>query len=719
MIDFGAVDLHNKYITFGDSSVVGYLDGFRGLTVAFRMKVKAAVGSTSYIIGKLDLAGLLGWGIYLDVAERPIFIYRSRIGFAWRSHICTTALTVGNWYSLVFNWLGDQYGFWYLNGSFVNTTNSGAAGRDIVEPALTTDLHVGGAGGLFANGAAMEMDNVIIIPNLRLRNAGTGDFAQDYHAGHIRPWALQDRWQRSRDSDPGILGPWFWWTGEYVPGYNVVKHAKGGHEPGATPAGVPVAIKDHCNSPPWIFLDLGGAPSMSAGAKPTETMIGKMPTKLYSEVAGRNRTYMGLKLELPEDNDLGFSMAALPTGEQEYAIKVKNWSPISRNVSDKDYRLTPVEMSIVVADPRRTLSKLLTGKLDGRTSGSPAEIRLISPHVDPTSWMTVYKGELRRWQPRGNLPEITLYLGPNDKPLRGRNRLGYITRDLYPDLPEDQPVPMQMIYGTFDSLVGGGLISCPKVQKNGKLYFASVGMVTPLQAYQASAMLDPRSEYKIVRCKEREGRWFTEINPISDVGEDEITIDVEGAAPNVNEQFEGYPFTNFWEDWKYGVPITNPAEQLLHFLANFIYGSYEGDSWLLPSADMPIDVGSFIAAASWFRVRGMKGRAIVHGDETGYQLVNRWARQWRVPVFWNIAGKISIKVDDFAVVRSSQTDVIDREHGVSNLVTVLKDDALADEVLFRHNYDWINEEFDDETRAKDLSRDYGIRKDSDNDWSAV
>lgn len=725
MIDFGAANDHNKYITFGDSSVIGYTDGFCGLLFAARVKLKSAAGTWGYLVGKQGAAS--GWGIRfnLGVGTQPEFYYNFNIVPTWRTHTCTTALIVGDWYSVVFSWRGDRYGYWYLNGAYVNTTDSGIPDREAINPLPANDFHVCGAGGFVNRGAAVEMDNVILNPGLSMKQAGIAAFAEDYHAGYIRPELVQDRPQRSRASDPGVLGPWFWWTGEYTPGYNTVKHKWGGHEPGATPAGAPADIVDHCNSPPWIFLDLGGAHSMSAGAKPAETKTGKMPTKLYVEVAARNRTYLGLKLELPDDIDMGFASAALPTSEQEYELKVLNWSPISRNVSDKDYRLTPVETSIVVADRGRVLSKLLAGKLDGRAEGSPATIKLMSPRriVDPASWMTVYEGELRRWQPRGNLPEITLYLGPNDKPMRDRSNLGKISRDLYPSVPTDiEGQEMQMIYGTFDSLIGGGPISCPKVARDGKRHLVSAGMVTPLQVYQAGTMLDPQSgatEYQIVRCQERGGRWFTEISPVADAGSDEITVDMEGAAPSINDQYEGYPYSDFLEDWRHNVPITNPAEQLLHFLVNFVFGFYEQGSWLMPSITMPIDFESFIVAASWFKMRGMKGRAVIYGNETGYQLINRWARQWKIPVFWNIAGKIAVRPDDFAVVRGPQTNLIDREHGLSNLATMLKDDALADEVLIRHNYDWINNEFDDETRAKDLSRDYGIRKDFNQDWSAV
>lgn len=722
MIDFGAANDHNKHIRFLAASI-GYLDRFWGVTIAVRLKLKSSAGTWGYVVGKQTAFN--GWAIRFDFVNygtKPEFFYRSVVG-VWRWHRCTTALNLNEWYTLVFCWRGDAYGFWFIDGDLANQTNSGAPGDEIVAYALTTDFHICGQGG--ANlGAAVEMDNVIIIPGLRMRSTGTGYFAKDYHAGSIRPWALQNRWLRNRDADPGILGPWFWWSGEYVPGRNIVTHSKGGDEPGATPVGVPVTTKDYCDKPPWVFLDICGSPgpsSASSGATPPEeAKVGKMPAKMYAEVTERNRTFLGLKLDLPDDNDLGFSMAALPTGEREYAIKVKSWSSITRGISDKDYRLTPVETQVVVADPGRVLSKLFTGKLDGRVTGSPAEIRLVSPHVDPDSWMTVYEGELRRWQPRGNLPEITLYLGPNDKPLRSRNRLGFITRDIYPQVPGDvEGQPLQMIYGTFDSIIGGGPISCPKVQANGLRYEASVGMVTPLGAYVAGVMYDPRSGYKIERCNERGGRWFTEIVPVSDAGSSEITIDVEGAAPNVNSHEFDFPYTNWPEDWQYERPITNPAEQILHFLANFIYGFYEKDQWLAPATDMPIDVESFIDAASWFRVRGVKGRTMVYGNETGYQFINRWASKWRIPAFWNSEGKIAVRPDRFDVVRGAQTNLIDREHGVTNLVTINKDDALADEILVRHNYDWINEEYDDETRAKDLSRDYGITKDIDQDWSAV
>ena len=460
---------------------------------------------------------------------------------------------------------------------------------------------------------------------------------------------------------------------------------------------------------------------MQTGAKPVkEPKVGKLPAAMYTEITNRNRTHFGLKLELPDSNDLGFAKSALPTSEQEYALKLGSWSAITRKISDKDYRLTPVMTSVVVLDPQRTLSRLLTGKLDGRAEGSPAIIRLVSPHVDPSDWVTVYDGELRNWNPRGNLPEITLRLGPNDKPLRGRNRLGNFTRDLFPTIPGDiEGQPLQMIYGTFDSLVGGGMIVCPKIQRDGKRYLLSVGMVTPLQAYKAGVMYDPRSEYDIVRCEERGGRWFTEINPDSDAGSDEVTVDVEGPAPEINSYYKGVPYrayTDFY--WRYNVPITNPAEQLLHFLANFVFDLYEKGPWLLPDSTV-IDVESFIDAASWFKVRGIKGRTTVYGNETGYQFINRWSRKWRMPVFWDSTSRLAVKPNDFAVVRNTQTDLIDRKHGVTDLVTILDDSALKDEVLIRHGYDWVNNEFDDETRAKDLILGYGDTLDLDQDWSTV
>lgn len=729
MIDFGSSNDHNKYINFGNSSVVGYLDAFWGVTILVRLKLKSAAGTWGYVFGKSNLTPApQGWALRFDLVNygtAPEFVFQNRVGYTPVYHRCSTALTVGEWYTLAFSWRGDQYGFWALNGSYVNTTSSGAAQDDLVNPAPPLDFHIGGAGGfLTSHGAAVEMDNVIIIPNLRLRQAGLMRIAADFHAGYLEPWAIQDRWLRSRDADPGILGPWFWWTGEYTPGYNVVKHSKGGHEAGSTPAGTPTAVKDTCNNPPWIFLDLGGAPSMSAGARPAVSKTGRLPTAMYAEVTGRNRVFLGLQLDLPDSHNLGFASAALPTSEREYELKVKQWSPIARERSDSEGCLTPVETSVVVADPGRALSKLLTGALDGRAEGSPARIRLVSPHVDPSGWVTVYEGELRRWSPRGNLPEITLYLGPNDKPLRGKNNLGYLTKDLWPKVPPtDELQPTPMIYGAFDSLVGGGYISCPKVSTAGDRYLVSVGMVTPFAAYQAGTMLDPRTsggEYQIARCVERGGRWFTEIWLDADAGTEAITADVEGAAWDVNDTFTGRPYGEaLQEDWRYNTPISNPAEQLLHALVNFVFGAYKKGPWLSPSGDTPIDVPSFIEAASWFRKRNIKGRTVVYGNETGYQLINRWVQQWRIPAFWNGKGKLALKPDAFAVVRGGQSRLIDREHGISNLVTAPDDSGLADEILLRHGYDWINEEFKEETRAKDLARSHSIRVDIDQDWSAA
>lgn len=70
-------------------------------------------------------------------------------------------------------------------------------------------------------------------------------------------------------------------------------------------------------------------------------------------------------------------------------------------------------------------------------------------------------------------------------------------------------------------------------------------------------------------------------------------------------------------------------------------------------------------------------------------------------------------------MRGSQTHLIDREHGLTDLVRDPRDDALADEIRIRHDYDWIDKKFDEDTRAKDLSRGYSIRDTIENDWSTV
>lgn len=725
MIDFGGANDHNKYIQFANT-VVGYMVGFSGLVWAARVKLKTDVGTWGYLLGRTN--DFQGWAIRFDLVghgRAPEFTYEDGGGLGTsRFHRCTTQLVLNDWYSLVFIWFGTNVGRWYLNGVFINATDSGSTGSENnIWQDLASDLHICGAGGFANRGAAVEMDNIVAYPGLRLDADLSDRFAADYHAGSLAAQYVPPRLQSSRDRDPGVACPLFWWTGDYTPGGNIVKHNQGGQEAGATPGGAPTAIADECDSPSWCFLDLQSLESRSApplGLTAAEESVGEMPGEMYVEVTEQNRTYLGLKLELPDGIDRGFATGALPSDEQEYALLVKNWSPISRKVSDKDYRLVPVETSVVIADRNRELSRLFTGQLDGRTEGSPAKVRLISQHVASGSWMTVYEGELRRWTPRGNLPEITLYIGPNDKPMKGLNNLGYYTRALFPNLPDEtENEPMQIVYGSFDSIIGGGPIACRKVSADGKRFVASVGQSALLQAYKAGDMYDPRSaaaEYTIASPVEAGQRWFTEVRPLSDAGSSEITVDMEGASSRIAESYSGYAFSNLW---KPEISITNPAEQLLHFLVNFIWGAYERGQWLSPSADLPIDAESFVAVASWFRLRGIKGRTVIYGNETGYQLINRWASRWRVPAFWNNAGKLAVKVDDFAVVRGSQPDLIDREHGISPLVTDPRDDALADEVKFNHNYDWVNEEYDDSIRVRDLTRGYGITSEIDQDWSAT
>jgi len=304
--------------------------------------------------------------------------------------------------------------------------------------------------------------------------------------------------------------------------------------------------------------------------------------------------------------------------------------------------------------------------------------------------------------------------------MRSDNKIGYVTRDLFPQVPDDiEGEPMKMVYGSFDSIVGGGPIACQKVNTNGLEYLLSVGQASPLQTYKVGIMLEPRAtiaEYVISYPNKRGGRWFTEVKPLVDAETDEITCDMDGASILIGADFLGSPFSDLWRNQP---PMVNPAEQILHFLVNFIFGNYQSGGWLSPTTDMPLNAESFVSVAGWFRKRNIKGRTVIYGNETGYQVINRWAAKWRIPIFWDNLGRLTAVVDDFDVKRGLQPHLIDTAHGISNLVTDPNDRALADEVKVSHGYDWVDEKYLDTTRARDLTRGYGITHPIEQDWSVI
>ncbi|MCP4201154.1 MAG: hypothetical protein GY769_04390 [bacterium] len=718
MIDFGALNDHGAYIRF-DPVEAAYMDGFRGMIWAARVNLADEHGTWGYLMGKTD--HVQGWAIRFDFANyqtKPEMVYEDLGGTA-RYHRCQTAMSLLDWYSLVFAWAGSNRGRWYLNGVFQNETDSESDENGTIWNNKDIDLHICGSGGATDRGAAVRMDNVVVFPGAKPTDEEADRFAADYHAGNIAALYTGYRIQGSRERYPGVHTPLFWWPGDFTPGENVVSHELGGQEQGEIHDGTPTAVEDDCDSPSWTVLNFGSASTMSAGAPASSAPEGKMPDAMYAEVTGRNNTYVGVQVEFP-DNTMGFATASLPTSEEFYRMKAQSIGNVKRQRSDKSGKLQPVEANLVLLDHRRELSRLLTGVLDGKAEGSPARIRLLSPDVDAGSWMTVFDGSLKRWTPRGSIPEITLTLAPDDLVMRSDNKIGFITRDLYPNLPDEmEDVAMKAIYGSFDSIVGGGPIACEKVNTNGKQYFVSVGQSWPLQTYQGGTMLDPRAEsnkYTIAVPVERNGRWLTEVYPATDAGDNAITVDVDGASVQIATSYAGAAFSGFWRNQR---PIMNPAEQILHFMINHLFGSYERGAWLSPESGGRIDVASFIEAAGYFRQRGIKGRTIVYSDETGYQVLNRWSGRWNIPIFWDSMGRVAARIDRHDVRRGTQPHLVGEMEGVSNLVTTPKEDMLADQVKVRHGYDWVGEKFVDTTRAMDLSQSWGVTHTMEQDWSAT
>lgn len=713
MIDFGGANDHGNRISFGDSSVIGYMDGMVAVALWFRFRLKSGAGTWGYVMGKRSSTATEGWAVYFDLAgtgRQLIFGYGN--GSAWRQHVCATVLTVGNWYTAFFWWYGYRYGAWYLNGSLANTTDSGS-GFERIQQASATPFMIGNAGGWTNRGAAVEIDNVIVWPYhlfmgvYLFGTSGGHQLDESLRAGistgvhDIRNcYQPMDAYPVHDGLAPVGMSPRFWWPGEYTPGRNVILHDLGGGEAG-TATGGPAICEDHCDTAPFVALDAPSHGVMAAGAGTTQSKTGKMSTALYTEVTGRNRTHFAVEVDMPDGTIKGFAKASLPTDSQEYELLATKLSSIRREIRDSEYRLQPVGMSVVIADDGRTLSRLFSGRFDGRMEGRPARVKLVSPHVAESQWMTVFEGIVLGWQPRGNLPEITLSFGPNDKALREANRLGRFTRGMFPDAPDDViGEPLRVIYGNFDSRCGGGGVECPAVgftEWGYTQYFVSTGQTEVIAAYDDGVMasgLTSNDDYL------RGGRQVSLLSMYPEPS-GTVTADVSGVPSFIAHTYGGFglilPI--------YGrrqLPMTNPIEQLLHFLVNYCYGSYVKGQYLSPS-DAPIDVESFVAAAGWYRLLGTRGRTIVYGDETGYQFINRWVGAWKVPVFWNANGKLALKVDDFFVRLADQDLLVDHEDGVGNLLTINKDQDLKTGIRIKHGYDFDELTSLQETYAEDGS----------------
>lgn len=298
--------------------------------------------------------------------------------------------------------------------------------------------------------------------------------------------------------------------------------------------------------------------------------------------------------------------------------------------ADRDFSLSPIEVTPTVADTDKDLSNYLESSSAETLTTSPpvATMTLFSPNVAVASWFTLFTGVLVKLK----VPapgQVQLFLRTNTTTLDAT-----FGRLLAPgDWPYADPSARSqiapMIYGTHDSGGDGGAVPAILVDIPSKRYLLSVGYLKSVDRVYIDGVQTtsftvshPTVNARIYTCVD-----FTTM-PTGDV-----TADVTG-----------YEATGDGS----GALMETPSDQLKHLLSNFVFGSYTSGSWLATSA--LIDATAFSTASTFLTTRGHKGsRRISDPEVKGIDVVNEWCESFRCRPYWSNLGLLGVKFEDIDV----------------------------------------------------------------------
>ena len=341
--------------------------------------------------------------------------------------------------------------------------------------------------------------------------------------------------------------------------------------------------------------------------------------------------YPVLTVVFPGASKLVSSSSVASATLGQFEGRVLRWDNLRRGVAERTCGLESVDFSVDVADADRFFANLLAGQYGHQVRGSAFLLQLISPNVVPADWFTLFAGILADWEQPSPLV-WTWTFRPNDLALERpfpKTKINFAdwpnasreARGLYPNLP----------YGKLSSNQVGGAVRCPLVDMTDCRYMVSAGWARAVTNVLVDGVL-VTSGYTITRPTVN-GRRYTLIDFTSTQGAAEVTADIEGYE-TVGDGT--------------GTLIENPAEQLQHFLVNWVWGDYKTGAWLSPTT-APVDTTLFAAAASFLSARGHKGaRALGGGMEpkTGLSALEEWCSSLQCQPFWRNSGKLAVKFEN-------------------------------------------------------------------------
>jgi hypothetical protein len=378
--------------------------------------------------------------------------------------------------------------------------------------------------------------------------------------------------------------------------------------------------------------------------------------------------YPVLEIESESAGNFEFSASGVHSETRTYVPKIKEWSAVNLEVNERSNDTAALEVDIVIIDTPdqyqsglRVFDGLATG-FANRLRGAQATLYLLSPNMARDDALIVFRGVLDSFIKTG-LVEWTIRLRTDDKALSYSEAPRIPYERYFPRLdPDAEGSFAALIYGEHSGIAAGGKGGAVKltyvdtgvdVTTGPFLYSPGLGEVTITAVYRPDdtgtatpgevseaaqtdnyTTVDP-AEYQISTIT-RGGKSFTVVSFALNQNDGaernvELRADVQGFGSVEEDGFIG--------DWQ------NPAWQLLHFLANFVFGDWRSGEYVDP-VTLPLDLGSFAFTADYFDIFGYESSRLLREPTPCETTVNDWASNVSCKVFWTNEGKLAISPID-------------------------------------------------------------------------
>jgi hypothetical protein len=402
-------------------------------------------------------------------------------------------------------------------------------------------------------------------------------------------------------------------------------------------------------------------------------------------------------------------IASASLGKYKGYVVENGFGPSPRSVPLRGDRLEPISTHVTISDEDKVITKLVSGKHSRSIRDLAARIKIVAPGIPAEAYYTRFNGQINDYEMVGH-DQYRFELGPKLFELEGLLKVPIVTKAIWPNAHDNAVGKVaSIIYGVHSSASLGsrGMIPCPYVDTVNYKYLVSHQYIEDVtnvyvdHVVQASGWTE---ENVLV-----DGHRYTLINFTTNQGDATITVDAKGGA------FAGNAVADD--------EITNPAQQLMYILSNYVFNEWDGTTanWHDSSADdAPIDWALFASAEQLFNSRGVKGAISISEPMTGLQLLNMWATEY-FPVFWTANAEVGVRTDDwyasYADWTATKPIIKESEHFLNELSYKFSNEMLADELNVGFLYSDSDNEALERIRVKDTLRGWNIKEEIDLQWS--